>query len=87
MISVEDAKNIILESTNKLKSENVDLIDSLDRISYEDILTNISLPRWDNSSMDGYALILEESDESSIKKLILKRFFQLQFYIQQYIVF
>ena len=69
MISVEDAKNIILESISKLKSENVDLIDSLDRISYEDILTNISLPRWDNSSMDGYALILEEPNESSIKKL------------------
>ena len=61
MISVEDAKNIILESTNKLQSENVDLIDSLDRISFEDILTNINLPRWDNSSMDGYALILDES--------------------------
>ena len=69
MISVEDAKNIILESTNKLQSENVDLIDSLDRISFEDILTNINLPRWDNSSMDGYALILDESNESSIKKL------------------
>ena len=67
MISVEDAKNIILESTNKLKSENVDLIDSLDRISYENILTNINLPRWDNSSMDGYALILDESNESSVK--------------------
>ena len=37
MISVEDAKNIILKSTNKLNSENVDLIDSLDRISFEDI--------------------------------------------------
>ena len=69
MISVEDAKNIILESISKLKSENVDLIDSLGRISFEDILTNINLPRWDNSSMDGYALILEEPNESSIKKL------------------
>ena len=60
MISVDDAKNIILKSTNKLKSENVDLIDSLNRISYEDISTNINLPRWDNSSMDGYALIISD---------------------------
>ena len=70
MISVEEAKNIILESTNKLKSENVELIDSLDRVSYEDISTNINLPRWDNSSMDGYALIIpEDSNENSLNKL------------------
>ena len=70
MKSVEDAKNIIFESTNKLKSENVDLIDSLDRIAYEDIATNINLPRWDNSSMDGYALIIsDDSNENSSQKL------------------
>ena len=70
MISVNDAQNIIFESTNKLKSENVDLIDSLDRISHEDVLTTINLPRWDNSSMDGYALIIpEDSNENSLNKL------------------
>ena len=70
MISVDDAKNIILKSTNKLKSENVDLIDSLDRISYEDISTSINLPRWDNSSMDGYALIIsDDSNKNSSQKL------------------
>jgi len=70
MKSVEDAKNIIFESTKKLKSENVDLIDSLDRIAYEDITTNINLPRWDNSSMDGYALIIsDDSNENSSQKL------------------
>ena len=70
MISVEEAKNIILESTNKLKSENVELIDSLDRVSYEDISTNINLPRWDNSSMDGYALIIpDDSNENPPNKL------------------
>jgi len=70
MISVDDAQNIIFESTNKLKSENVDLIDSLDRISHEDVLTTINLPRWDNSSMDGYALIIpEDSNENSLNKL------------------
>ena len=70
MISVDDAQNIIFESTNKLKSENVDLIESLDRISHEDVLTTINLPRWDNSSMDGYALIIpEDSNENSLNKL------------------
>ena len=70
MISVDDAKNIILKSTNKLKSENVDLIDSLNRISYEDISTTINLPRWDNSSMDGYALIIsDDSNKNSSQKL------------------
>jgi molybdopterin molybdotransferase len=70
MISVDDAKNIILKSTNKLKSENVELIDSLNRISYEDISTSINLPRWDNSSMDGYALIIsDDSNKNSSQKL------------------
>jgi len=70
MISVDDAQNIIFESTNKLKSENVDLIESLDRISHEDVLTTINLPRWDNSSMDGYALIIpEDSNKNSLNKL------------------
>ena len=76
MISVEDAKNIILESTNKLKSENVDLIDSLDRISFEDILKYIN-DEWVEQNIytdDDSIHLFKEKLQIYRKKLNIKNF-------------
>ena len=52
MINPEEAKQIILESTEMLKSVELNLIESTNRIASENILTKLELPIWNNSSMD-----------------------------------
>ena len=63
MISANEAKNIIIDSTILLDPEKVSLVDSTNRFSSENIKTKINLPLWDNSSMDGFAFKLKENFE------------------------
>jgi len=58
MISFEKANNIISEEFNKLQlgTEENNLIGALNRVLAETILSDIDLPPFDNSSMDGYAI-------------------------------
>ena len=58
MINPEEAKQIILESIEELKSVEVNLIESTNRLVSENITTKLDLPIWNNSSMDGFAFIL-----------------------------
>ena len=74
MINPEEAKQIILESTEKLESVELNLIESTNRIASENILTKLDLPIWNNSSMDGFAFILPENfdiNDESINKFII----------------
>ena len=61
MISANEAKNIIIDSTILLDPEKVSLVDSTNRFSSENIKTKINLTLWDNSSMDGFAFKLKEN--------------------------
>lgn len=58
MISYNEALNIIQKEVDALqfKTEQVDLIDAVDRILAEDIYSDINLPPFDNSAMDGIAI-------------------------------
>jgi len=58
MISFSEAYNIIRNEFQKLKpdTEEVDLLNSLNRILAEDIYADTNLPPFDNSAMDGYAV-------------------------------
>ena len=74
MINPEEAKQIILESTEMLESVELNLIESTNRIASENILTKLDLPIWNNSSMDGFAFILPENfdiNDESINKFII----------------
>ena len=57
MISVDDALTIILDAIPVLGLERVHILDSLDRVLGEDVHAPYSIPPWDNSAMDGYAVI------------------------------
>jgi len=57
MISVDDALTIILDAIPVLGLERVHILDSLDRVLGEDVYAPYSIPPWDNSAMDGYAVI------------------------------
>jgi molybdopterin molybdotransferase len=55
MINYNDAIEIIRKNFLNLnrKTEQVQLLDSLNRILAEDVISDISLPQFDNSAMDG----------------------------------
>ncbi len=56
MISVDEALSIILNSLTPLEKERVSLIDSHRRILYNDMYSDINIPGFNNSAMDGYAV-------------------------------
>jgi len=55
MISLEQALEIVLGSARTLGSERVELGESLGRILAEDVASDIDMPPFDKSMVDGYA--------------------------------
>ena len=60
MISVEDARNSILEMIRPMGRERVGLLDCPGRVLAEDVRSSRPVPPWNNSAMDGYALRAED---------------------------
>jgi molybdopterin molybdotransferase len=56
MPTFEEARQIILSSVTPFGVERVYLLESLGRITTEDVLAPWNMPRYDNSAMDGYAV-------------------------------
>lgn len=56
MISVQEARAYILKHFAPLDTENVDLLDALDRVLAQNIVSPINVPPHNNSAMDGYAV-------------------------------
>jgi molybdopterin molybdotransferase len=56
MPSFEEARRLILDNITRLASERVGLLESLGRVTAEDIVAPWSLPACDNAAMDGYAV-------------------------------
>lgn len=56
MLSVIEAQQAILATIRPLDVERVELLNALGRVLAEDVVADIDLPPFDNSSMDGYAL-------------------------------
>ena len=56
MHSVAEAVARITEGITPLPIEQIPLGDALGRVLAEDIRSPITLPHWDNSAMDGYAV-------------------------------
>ena len=65
LLNVDTALANILGGMTKLRHETVSLVQSLDRITAEDILSPIHLPPFDNSAMDGYAIYAADSQHAS----------------------
>ncbi|MBI5878628.1 MAG: molybdopterin molybdotransferase MoeA [Chloroflexi bacterium] len=57
MISVEEARARILAQVMPLPPEQVPLLDALGRIATADVAAGLNIPPFDNSAMDGYAVI------------------------------
>jgi molybdopterin molybdotransferase len=57
VITVEEATEQVLSRIEVLKPERVSLLDSLGRVLAEDVVSDIDVAPFDNSAMDGYAVI------------------------------
>jgi molybdopterin molybdotransferase len=56
MIEMDDAIRIVLENTQIIDTETVDLMDALGYVLAKDIRSDINMPPFDKATMDGYAL-------------------------------
>jgi len=57
MISEDEARAKILETIRRLSTRQISLADALDCFAAEDCFARLPLPNFDNSAMDGYAVI------------------------------
>src|SRR5215468_6324699 len=70
MISESDARAKILETVRPLPPRNIPISEALDRFAAEDYLAQLPLPMFDNSAMDGYAVIATDCKKSKRLRVI-----------------
>jgi molybdopterin molybdotransferase len=61
LLSVDDARSRVLDSVEPLATEKVSLRDALGLVSAAEIRASHPLPRFDNSAMDGYAVVAADT--------------------------
>ncbi|MBN2403677.1 MAG: molybdopterin molybdotransferase MoeA [Spirochaetes bacterium] len=69
-VSFGEARDIVLKSVQPLGFEDISIFEATDRVLYDNIISDIITPPLDNSSMDGYAIIAEDSRGASNEKPI-----------------
>ena len=65
MISVEEALAYVLKHFQPLEPERVPLLEALDRVLTQDVVADINVPPFNNSAMDGYAVIADDIADAS----------------------
>lgn len=67
VLTVEAAKRIIMENFSEYKFglEKVNILDSLYRVVGEDIYSKIDVPEFNRSTVDGYAIMADDSHGAS----------------------
>lgn len=62
LMNVDEAITRILGDMMRLETETIHLTDALNRVLAEDVVSEIDLPPFDNSAMDGFAVRAEDID-------------------------
>jgi len=70
MISISEAFKIIKRETFSIDVETIDLEESIGRVLAEDVFTDMDLPPFDRSQMDGFALRTKDVEEANKEKPI-----------------
>jgi molybdopterin molybdotransferase len=60
VLTVAEAKEIILSASHALPARALPLGETLDCVLTEDVISPVDLPLWDNSMVDGYAVRASE---------------------------
>ena len=72
-VSVEEAQELLLNFARKKETEEVSLIHSMNRVLARNIYANISIPPFDKSPLDGYALRGEDTENASNENPVVLR--------------
>jgi len=72
MIEFEQALDIILKNTTVLSKEKIPVEKSIGRILDEDIFSDINMPPFNKSAVDGYAVIAKDTVSVAYKPVKLK---------------
>jgi molybdopterin molybdotransferase len=72
-IPLEDALAILLNYSKPIGFEEIDIMDAMGRVLYEDIIAGFPLPPFDRSPLDGYAVIAEDTTNASKENPVMLR--------------
>jgi molybdopterin molybdotransferase len=64
VLSIDQARDVVLRAVQPLQAETVDLAEALDRVLAAPIEAAYDVPRWVNSAMDGFAVIAGPADRT-----------------------
>jgi molybdopterin molybdotransferase len=67
LISIEEARRLVLEAVRMLGSERVALPDAHGRVLAEDLMSAVDVPPFDSSAMDGFAVVAGPARELDVK--------------------
>jgi molybdopterin molybdotransferase len=70
LITEEQALAQILENVGSLPARRVPLIQAREQFAAADVLARVALPRFDNSAMDGYAVVAASCADGKPQRLI-----------------
>ena len=70
MISESETRARILETVRALPPRKMSILSALDRFAAEDYFAQLPLPMFDNSAMDGYAVITSESKRGARLRVV-----------------
>ncbi len=73
MLTVPEASSRILEHITPLSVERVPLLDALGMVLAESVRAPMTLPAWDNSAMDGYAVRGADIDIATAERPVTLR--------------
>jgi len=65
-ISIEDARDLVLDQLSRLEGEEVALADALGRVLAGDAVAPTDLPPFDSSGMDGFAVIAVDTEDAPV---------------------
>ena len=65
LLSVEEARRQMLVGLEPLPAEEVELLDARGRALAEPVISRLTLPPWDNSAMDGFAVRAEDIESAT----------------------
>ncbi len=63
MVTFKEAYDIVLSHVRHMPSERVDIKRSLGRILAESVISDLDMPPFNKSAMDGYACRVEDVDK------------------------
>jgi len=70
MISEDEARRRVLQNVHSLGERIVPLSEALDCFSARDVVARLPLPMFDNSAMDGYAVVASSSTKRTRLRVI-----------------